>query len=455
MLMEKNLGYALASIAVVIVVAAGVYYLAGMFGGTEPLWGHEGHDGHEEGHDATEELLLAAIGQPVGAPEYTYKYKETSSEGYGADVTVSGKGGWGYVEKVDKLHGRKLYINDANRTLCLQFRGVEKCHNMNGTLFMPLALNLEALVFEDSAIERRAEHVESMMGKGGIMVDEHTEEKVVNGHNCTEVKYTLDYSKLTVSELRDMGLSPDDPMLLISKQYNYTLCIDPHTHQLWEQKMEYSDLGVPKWTALEVQSQDWEHAEPFEVPQGLVEEPELYNHYYAMSSASDAYFKCLGMNESAKCVYEVAVTYALPSLCPETGDKQDACYVNIGLALGDDSLCEMASSGIRDVCYYEFAYKFEDPAYCDSIANATMKEECVATVYGETECTSDTDCATAGCSGQLCVPSVDAEGTVTTCEYLPEYDCLRLTSCGCYDGKCQWRQTEEYLACMAGMGNGE
>lgn len=41
-------------------------------------------------------------------------------------------------------------------------------------------------------------------------------------------------------------------------------------------------------------------------------------------------------------------------------------------------------------------------------------------------------CHTAGCSGQLCVPT--GENPVTTCEYQPEYGCL--VDCRVRDGTC-------------------
>ncbi len=69
------------------------------------------------------------------------------------------------------------------------------------------------------------------------------------------------------------------------------------------------------------------------------------------------------------------------------------------------------------------------------------------------ECSSDADCAKAGCSGQLCVPEGSASGTITTCEYKEEYDCRKLTSCGCAQGRCAWAATSEYELCMDSIKN--
>lgn len=64
------------------------------------------------------------------------------------------------------------------------------------------------------------------------------------------------------------------------------------------------------------------------------------------------------------------------------------------------------------------------------------------------ECVTDNDCARAGCSSQLCVPKDKAKGMRTTCEFRAEYECLRLTSCSCIEGKCGWEENEEYNQCL-------
>ncbi len=72
----------------------------------------------------------------------------------------------------------------------------------------------------------------------------------------------------------------------------------------------------------------------------------------------------------------------------------------------------------------------------------------------KTECTKDSDCGTGGCSGQVCTTAEKAKGVITTCEFLPEYGCLGLTSCGCVNGKCQWKENSAYSDCMDKLKSG-
>lgn len=60
------------------------------------------------------------------------------------------------------------------------------------------------------------------------------------------------------------------------------------------------------------------------------------------------------------------------------------------------------------------------------------------------ECTKNSDCTVTGCSGQVCAK----EEAITTCEYLPQYDCYKLTSCECIEGKCAWKETPKFQKCL-------
>ena len=64
------------------------------------------------------------------------------------------------------------------------------------------------------------------------------------------------------------------------------------------------------------------------------------------------------------------------------------------------------------------------------------------------ECISASNCGVGGCSGQVCAPAAKAQGLITTCEYREEYGCVKLTSCGCVNGKCMWQQNTKYAACL-------
>lgn len=72
-------------------------------------------------------------------------------------------------------------------------------------------------------------------------------------------------------------------------------------------------------------------------------------------------------------------------------------------------------------------------------APASLDAGCLERVEGrqsQGECATDADCARAGCSAEVCVPSAVAADVITTCEVLPCF--AALDACGCHDGTCAW-----------------
>lgn len=79
------------------------------------------------------------------------------------------------------------------------------------------------------------------------------------------------------------------------------------------------------------------------------------------------------------------------------------------------------------------------PAAVDPTDPAALYGACRARVEGAEspgECTSDADCATAGCSGEVCTTTSAAAGVMTTCEVKACFSVL--DRCGCVDGRCGW-----------------
>jgi len=68
------------------------------------------------------------------------------------------------------------------------------------------------------------------------------------------------------------------------------------------------------------------------------------------------------------------------------------------------------------------------------------------------ECKSDSDCATGGCSGEVCGRKGEVEKIVTPCVYAPWYECFQLTSCGCVNGTCSWKPNPEFEKCLRSHG---
>ncbi len=110
--MANDVIYPIISILVVLLVAAGIYYLADILGATGIHVEEGGHgEGEEEGHEEevshpeegsneeAEALFFAAMEKPLQYKEYIFAYTETASNGYTDSVFISSSGNESYVKK--------------------------------------------------------------------------------------------------------------------------------------------------------------------------------------------------------------------------------------------------------------------------------------------------------------------------------------------------------------------
>jgi len=72
----------------------------------------------------------------------------------------------------------------------------------------------------------------------------------------------------------------------------------------------------------------------------------------------------------------------------------------------------------------------------DAAALYAQCEDRLEQPESEGECSSDADCAPAGCSGERCITKAAAKDLMGTCEMLP---CFQVVdTCGCVEGRCRW-----------------
>ncbi|MFH1467239.1 MAG: eight-cysteine-cluster domain-containing protein [Pseudomonadota bacterium] len=80
------------------------------------------------------------------------------------------------------------------------------------------------------------------------------------------------------------------------------------------------------------------------------------------------------------------------------------------------------------------------PLPVDSPPPAALYDQCHDRLEGrgeqDGECAVDSDCATAGCSQEVCVPAAKKGDVITTCEILPCFGAVE--ACGCHEGRCTW-----------------
>jgi eight-cysteine-cluster-containing protein len=477
--MQKNFMYAAASILAVVLVAFGILYMGGLFGGGA----HEGTEGGETpGGNTTdlssEKLFFEAILNPSTYSEYEYAYDEISSSGYSNSVYMASNAGSSYVRREDAVFKRELFVNSTTQILCFGNVNRDLCSVIpTNSTFNPYAYTLTSLFFTPESVQVNYQMNKKFIEFGALKMGPEMVEKEYIGKKCTEIYYTVDYTKMTVEQMMSLGIDSSSAEVLVSKQYNFSVCIDPQTKELIHKKMVYLNLGVPMYTEYYTTTANWGTGNVPSTPTELVSESSLQMFFTAAKTSQQKFVECLLGNNTDSCLRSEAISSGNQKLCKEIEgvDMRDSCYVNIGLGKKDPSFCGQISPEFADDCYMEFAWRFMNLSYCGMMGSAETIGNCTELVGAEIadwesngttttpinetevapveetpatgECTTASDCVRAGCSTQLCVPSSQSD-IITTCEYKSSYDCLPLSSCGCNEGKCGWAQTPDYLNCL-------
>src|SRR3989344_636877 len=140
--------------------------------------------------------------------------------------------------------------------------------------------------------------------------------------------------------------------------------------------------------------------------------------------------------------YEYNKYSCTDNICYENKFIADPCLNHYGTAVNE---CNLSSDCERGIC--PDGYEYNKYSCTDNICyeNKFIADPCL-NHYGTAvnDCSIDADCAAGGCSGQICGKKDAVKDIITTCEFKEEYGCLKLTSCGCENKKCMWKENKEY-----------
>ena len=483
----KDILYPIVSIVLVVLLVYGVYLVADALGGAPAENGQPGKNetstvapGTGSAEEA-EALFYAAMLKPLEYDSYAYAYEETASNGHINNVFLTASEEFSYAMREDAIFKRELFISGETMVLCMENVNRRLCIEVDqNSSFNLYTYTMSSLLFDKDRIKTNEKNNRLLIQYGGIVFKPEVVSREYRGKACRELAYTLDYSKLTVEQMRVIGMDPSSPEVLASKEYNYTICIDPATKEVLYRTLTYIHFGEPASTSSVTTVSEWGAHQPINLPDDLAEEEQLQEFYTALRKSQENYVKCMASSDFASCLRGEAILSRNEKLCSIIQDApiQESCYINVALEKGEPLVCNFLPDEKKADCLIEFAWKYRDTAYCGQIADSAKQQECISAATsptspngaapgpkeppasGEpeeessagTECRSDADCVTAGCSSHLCVPK-SLSDIITTCEYLPEYECLALSSCGCNNGACGWEENQAYLNCLEEKAN--
>lgn len=329
-------------------------------------------------------ILMKSLERGQDSKQYLYSYIE--ERGYfPTTVTLKSNASRKYVSYESALSKREIFFLENNETiLCVTDGASHACSSVGNNSELKDYLNdARSLLASNTAIVTNILRIDFLIKKGAIVFDSAAVvNTTVDGRQCTRIKYTLDFSNLTLDDLSKIGMSPADPAILTTKVYNYTLCIDPQTYDTYELTTEYNTNTGPKFYRKKVQVVEWDKEQTIIPPENLTNGTAVGLLKIALDETRQV-ARCYNGDTAAieSCISNMGMNYLNEKICTLSGSKADFCLLVVATKRGATDVCKLMSQPEKtEACYFEVAAAVKNETYCDLITNVTMKQNCTDSV---------------------------------------------------------------------------
>jgi hypothetical protein len=407
-------------------------------------------------------LFVASFENIAKAEKYQYKFRDNSS-GMEVVAWVMKDGGDRAVRIRTSIDERIAVALGNMSVVCERLlpSGAASCADAKNSTVAGGYLQNAMIHFIDIGSNAELERNRGLIRIGAMGFKSGIRENFYGGVACNEVAYAINYSKLSISQLEEIGLDPRNSAQTGFGEY--ARCMEPgslfptrvwlkytYKGQSFEISREYYELNVGAGMdpAVAVLAQN-----------GTLDSELFEAKFREAQGELRAFAECGAKQNSTQrdaCYSSYAVSNEIGEPCSlvEDAAKMSRCYMMVAGKNGEIALCERAS-GFRDECYAEAARTAGNAEACGFVANETLRGYCIegarenenASSQYFQECRTDGDCGIpAGCS-DVCVRAGLGAAEVG-CTANATNACYPMTSCGCVGGTCSWKPNLEYRQCM-------
>ena len=406
------------------------------------------------------QLLMDSLEKQLAIPdEYQINSIETV-QGIALDITIAKSSNEKVLITESELDTKWVFLKDDLNFICEQKKSWDGnilcAETTNDTRFSREISSAESRFISAEVTEDAKVMFETLIDEDALFFDKTIVNKTIAERPCRQITMEIDYNKLSVENLRKIGLSSNDPFVNKYQNITQTMCYDLEYGNPLYIKLSYINEGE-EVVFERIANSFTTDVDPsiFELPNKTIEMDEFYTYFAITRNELNALATCRNADDPDSCFKQAAYELANSKFCEfiEDETKKYQCLI-IGITYDKNpELCEKIDSELdRDACYLELTRDTGNKTYCDFIINNTIEEQClelnVSLPEKIIECETDEDCAVMGCNNEVCAP-VDEE-IVTACEWKEIYTCYQqnITSCKCIDGECMWELTDELIDCI-------
>lgn len=322
------------------------------------------------------ELLVRNLEFGKNSSSYSIEFSE-DTDGYQTQYKVERSA----ESKVDKisvsniLSEKQAYFFNQTAGLCIQYNEEAACTDVTTNADLTQYLNfLKSKFPSQEQMARNVADVEFLYEAGYLKITE-----VVNGTDCTKIKYTLDFSDATISDGARFGIGLNSP-----KKFAWEICISKENYQTKTREFNYTLPNDGSFHTFKYRLIESRMNNPsINLPE-IIDDGEAVRLIYQEKTVQGEITKCLikkTQDEKEGCVIKKAIEMRMPKLCQVALSKKDNCYIALAPLMHQEEVClAIQNPLIKDDCYIEIAAGKKDETYCAKISNQEKQGLCTQTV---------------------------------------------------------------------------
>ncbi len=336
--------------------------------------------------------LLSSFDHLQAMPNsYNLSFSE-KIDGIDANISLAQKGN-DRVAILTTAFNRREYYWIGNQTIACEQSATEPrvCAAIdNQTQLMAYGARLNATFpSTNNEAEQKANHAR-MIQLGALHFRAPPQSRVVAGRSCTDLTYTFDFTQLTPSQLGQIGMTVNDPLVTMFRNYVVEKCVDDQLGIALVSKLQYE--YVDPRTQQHVQLTDGLQYQTFQTPlPGSLAAPalnangtQLLEETGRVNDMLGTIGTCLGavnVTDHDQCVRTSAVRYGNVGLCNLVNDStvRGQCVIIIATDHNAPDECKLAG-GLGNECYTNIAVNDRDNSYCKLIADPGQLRICMDAV---------------------------------------------------------------------------
>ncbi|MGV8085129.1 MAG: hypothetical protein ACP5N9_02645 [Candidatus Bilamarchaeum sp.] len=329
-------------------------------------------------NDTTKELELLRKGMAFGenAGDYVYSYNE-SVDGYQTRYYLVKSANQSTIKVDSPLSSKTAYFLDNDTILCITYPVNQTCTSLNNTedAKMVSYLNsLKASFFSQGQVTRNKADADYLIENGYLTIEPGMNSRQINGHQCYEITYQLNYTSMPISDAVRFGIGPTTP-----KIFAWKMCVENSTGSVYSKYFNYTNANVlhEYWFELKEYRKTSTQIDYPQVELADQAPIVIRDEKWHQAQLVDCYLNRRG-DERDTCIGNKALELKRMDMCQLAGARSDRCLVSLVPVLKNESICTIiALPSYKDDCQIELAGAYKNSTYCRNLINQSKNAFCL------------------------------------------------------------------------------